>query len=290
MSDYIREIREVRKRVYLAPLEMRVLAVDVVKQISGTNMFTEAASLAYTTILSIIPALAVSFATFKAFGGMEKLYSLVEPMIIKNLAEGSEEAVILAIRGFIANVHTGAIGISGFAGLIVTSMLMFYSIECAINNIWRAPMRRGGLWVLRRIAYYWFFITMGPLAVAVAVGAGSSMSVPFSRLLPGGAGFFLLASGFFFVVFKLVPNRHVHWQAAFIAGIITGAGWSVARASYGIYTREVVTYSKIYGSVGAIPILLVWIYIIWVIVLTGAAVAAVLQKMIDDQPPLAPKH
>ncbi|MBI5883273.1 MAG: YihY family inner membrane protein [Elusimicrobia bacterium] len=287
MSDYVREMR---KRVNLAPLEMRVLLKDVAKQVSGTNMFTEAASLAYTTILSIIPALAVSFATFKAFGGVEKIYSAIEPMIIKNLAEGSEEAVILAIRGFINNVHTGAIGITGFIGLIVTSMLMFYSIECAINNIWRAPMRRGGLWIVRRVAYYWFFITMGPLAVAVSVGAGTSMNIPFSRLLPGGTGFFFGASLFFFVVFKLVPNRHVHWQAAFIAAVVTGAGWTVARVSYGIYTREALTYSKIYGSLGAVPILLVWIYIIWVIVLTGAAVAAVLQKMIDEQAPPPPRH
>ncbi|MFA6319049.1 MAG: YhjD/YihY/BrkB family envelope integrity protein, partial [Elusimicrobiota bacterium] len=197
MSDYI---REVRKRVYLAPLEMRVLFTDVIRQMSGTDIFTEAASLAYTTILSIIPALAVSFATFKAFGGMEKLFSAIEPIIIQNLAEGSEEAVILAIRGFISNVHTGAIGIGGFVGLIFTSMLMFYSIECSINNIWRAPMRRGTLWMLRRIAYYWFFITMGPLALAIAVGAGSSMNIPFSRLLTGGAGFFLVASAFFFVM------------------------------------------------------------------------------------------
>ncbi|MFA6318847.1 MAG: YhjD/YihY/BrkB family envelope integrity protein, partial [Elusimicrobiota bacterium] len=110
------------------------------------------------------------------------------------------------------------------------------------------------------------------------------------RLLPGGAGFFLIASAFFFVMFKLVPNRHVHWQAAFIAGILTGAGWSVARGSYAIYTREVVTYSKIYGSLGAIPILLIWIYIIWVIVLSGAAVAAVLQRMIEESAAPAPRH
>ncbi|MBI4677388.1 MAG: YihY family inner membrane protein [Elusimicrobia bacterium] len=287
MSDFV---RDVRKRINLAPFELKGLALDVVKQMDGTNMFTEAASLAYTTILSIIPALAVSFATFKAFGGMEKLYSVIEPKIVENLAEGSEEAVIHAIRGFIANVHTGAIGLGGFVGLIFTSMLMFYSIECAINNIWRAPMRKGGLWIVRRIAYYWFFITMGPLALAVSVGVGSSMNIPFQKFLPGGTGFFLGASLFFYVVFKLVPNRHVHWQAAFVAGILTGAGWTVARASYGIYTREILTYSKIYGSLGAVPVLLVWIYIIWVIVLSGAAVAAAVQKMIDETAAPVPRH
>ena len=276
-------VRDVRRRIYLAPFELRVLAGDVVKQITGTNMFTEAASLAYTTILSIIPALAVSFATFKAFGGMEKVYAVIEPMIVRNLAEGSEEIVIAQVHGFIKNVHTGAIGVGGCVGLIVTSMLLFYSIERAINKIWRVPTRRGGLWVLRRVAYYWFFITMGPLALAVTVGFASSYSIPFSKILPGGLGFFLAASLFFFMVFMLVPNRDVHWQAGFVAGIMTGAGLTVARASYAMYTREVLTYSKIYGSLSAVPVLLVWIYVVWVLVLSGAAVSAALQKLIDQE-------
>ncbi|MBI5211130.1 MAG: YihY family inner membrane protein [Elusimicrobia bacterium] len=274
--------RAVRKSLHSVPLEFRALVSDVVKQVNGTNMFTEAASLAYTSILSIIPALAVSFATFKAFGGMDKVYASIEPIIIKNLAEGSDDAID-AIHGFIANVHAGTIGLTGFLGLVITSMFMFYSIETAINNIWRAPMRRGDLWILRRIAYYWFFITMGPLALAVSVGAASSMNIPFREVLPGGTGFFLATAVFFFVVFKLVPNRHVHWQAALIASLLTGLGWTVARASYTVYTRQVLSYHKIYGALGAVPILLFWIYIIWVIVLTGAAVSAALQKKIDEE-------
>jgi len=276
----ITRLKEARRRISAVHFEFKALALDVYKQIAGTHLFTEAAGLAYTTILSIIPALAVSFATFKLFGGMDKVYALIEPLIIRNLAEGSDET-IAAIHGFISNVHTGAIGLSGFVGLVITSMCLFYSIETAINNIWRTPMRKGELWILRRIAYYWLFITMGPLALAVAAGAASSMNMPFGKVLPSGLGFFLATAAFFYAVFKLVPNKKVHWQAALIAAILTAAGWSVAKTSYAIYIRHVMTYHKIYGSLGAVPILLLWIYIIWVIVLSGSAVAAALQKQID---------
>ncbi len=257
--------------------EARELAVDMSRMMTGTHLLTQAASLAYTTILSIIPALAVSFATFKAFGGMEKVYATIEPLIMQNLAEGSDDA-IGAIRGFIANVHTGAIGMSGFLGLVVTSMAMLYSIEKAVNQIWRVSMRRN--WV-QRIAYYWLFITMGPVALAVAVGAATSAAVPFKDIIPTGAGFFVSTTIIFTLVFKIVPHRPVHWKPALAAASLTAAGWSIARVTYSIYTREILAYNKIYGSLGAVPILLLWIYIIWVIVLSGAAMSAALQKRFE---------
>jgi membrane protein len=241
-----------------------------------------ASSLAYTTILSIIPMMAVSFAIFKAFGGMEKLYQTIEPFILQNLAEGSSTEVIAALRRFVDNTHASAIGITGFVGLIFTSMSMLNSIESAINRVWGAPARRR---IFQRIATYWLFITLGPLAASVAVGIASGSSFPLPNLVPSGTGVFLLTILFFTAVFRWVPNTDVHWPYAVFSGIQTAVLLALARAAYGLYTSRVVSYNKIYGSLGAVPILLLWIYIVWAIILTGAAVSAALQHRLEIRRP-----
>jgi membrane protein len=237
-----------------------------------------ASSLAYTTILSIIPVLAVSFSIFKAFGGLEKLYSTIEPLIINNLAEGVSEEAIAQIRTFIGNIHVGAIGVGGFIGLLITTMIMLNRIEIAINHVWRAPTTRP---IFQRFATYWVFITLGPLAASVIVGVATSSDYPITKILPGGTGILLITIGFFFLLYKFVPNRPVDWKPSLVAATFTAIVWNVARLSYLAYVKHVVTYGKIYGGLASIPILLVWIYIVWLIVLTGAALTAALQKRVD---------
>jgi membrane protein len=262
------QIRSVARTVVLVLRDTREL-------IQSAQLLMVASSLAYTTILSIIPLLAVSFSIFQAFGGLDKLYATIEPVVINNLAEGSSEEVMVQIRHFIGNIHAGALGAGGMVGLIFTCMSMLFSAEKAINRVWNAPMNRT---LFQRVSSYWLLITLGPLAMAFMLGAGISAQIPLTRYLPSGTGGFLLAIGLFFVTYKFVPHRRVHWMPALIAAWVTAVAWNVARLGYAVYTSKVLTYSKIYGSLGAVPILLLWIYIIWVVILSGAALGAALQK------------
>jgi membrane protein len=248
---------------------------DVIYQIQQAQLLTVASSLAYTTILSIIPVLAVSFAIFQAFGGVDKIYDMIEPIILSNLAHGVSSDAIETIQKFINNTHAGALGIGGLIGLIFTSMSLLFSVEKAINTVWQTRITRS---FFHRIASYWLFITLGPLGLAVAVGIATSSDFPLYKLFPSGTGMFLIAVGIFFSVYKWTPQTKVKWQFALVSAFCTATLWSVARIGYTVYTQNVLTYSKIYGSLGAIPILLLWIYIIWVIILTGAALTASLQK------------
>lgn len=255
------------------------IVMDTWKQMNQAQLLLVASSLAYTTILSLIPLLAVSFAIFKAFGGMEKLYQTIEPVILANLAEGTSEEVIQRIHGLIDNAHASAVGLGGFFGLLFTSMSMLSSIEKAINRVWQTTFNRG--W-FERISTYWLFITLGPLTAAALLGFATSSDYPLSSMLPSGAGIFISTIVVFFCVYKWVPHAKVKWQYALTSAIFTSIVWNLARMGYALYTRKVVTYSKIYGSLGAIPILLLWIYIIWVIILTGAALTATLQKRLPQ--------
>ena len=243
--------------------------------IQDARLLMVASSLAYTTLLSVIPVMAVSFAIFQVFGGMQRVYGVIEPIILHNLAQGTGEEAIGAIRAFVTNTHAGAVGLSGFIGLVFTSMSLLSSIENAINLIWQTPIKRP---LARRIAFYWLFITLGPLSIAVVLGALTSMSDPIAWALPDWGVSSLVAVGFFFLLNKFVPQEPVKTRPALMAALITTANWALAEGGFRYYTRHVATYGRIYGSLGAVPVVLLWIYIVWVIVLTGAAMTAALQR------------
>jgi len=245
------------------------------KEIERSNLLLVASSLAYTTILSLIPLLAVSFAIFQAFGGLSKLYDVLEPLILSNLAEGLSEEVVSKIKSFIENAHGSALGVGGFVGLVFTSMSMLSSIEKSINRIWNTETKRG--W-FQRVSAYWLFITLGPLAFAVTVGAVTSSNFPLSSLIPSGTGFFLAMSVFLTGIYYWVPHCEVRIKFAAFSGFVAASLFQAAQTGFRLYTARVLTYSKIYGSLGAVPLLLLWIYIVWLVVLGGAALTAALQR------------
>ncbi len=260
--------------------------LDTVKIVREEQIPGAASSLAYTTILSVIPLIAVSFSIFKAFGGLDNLYATIEPFIFENLAEGSDEKTLEMIRSFVGNIHAATLGIGGLIGLLFTSMSMLASVEKSINKIWKVPLSRG---IFQRVTIYWFFITLGPLALAVAVGAATSLDLPLSRVLPTGTPFFFILVALFYGMYRYIPHRRVYWRSALISAIGTSVSWVIAKGIYGIYVRKVVTYDRIYGSLGAIPIFLVWIYVAWLVILTGAAFSASLQwhYLVGEEPPHA---
>ena len=258
--------------------------VDTAKKAREAEIPGAASSLDYTTILSVIPLIAVSFSIFKAYGGLDKLYGTIEPFIFENLAEGSDERTLEMIHKFVGNIHAGTLGVTGMIGLIFTSMSMLANVEKSVNKIWKIPMNRS--W-LQRITGYGFFITIGPVALAVAIGVATSLDVPLSKALPSGIPFFFILVGFFYGMYRYIPHRRVYWRAALVSAVGTSFAWVIAKAFYGIYVRKVVSYDRIYGSLGAIPIFLVWIYVAWLVILTGAAFSASLQwhYLEGEEPP-----
>lgn len=253
---------------------------DTVRDFKEAEITLSASSLAYTTILSIIPLIAVSFSIFKAFGGMDRLYSTIEPFIFENLAEGSDEKTLEMLRSFVSNIHAGTLGASGFIGLLITSMSMLNSVEKSFSRVWKSPVTRS---VFQRIATYWFFITLGPIALSLTVGFATSSELPIASVLPSGLGIFFILLGVFYGMYKYIPSRVVHWRPALTASFVTSLSWLMAKALYGLYVKKVVTYSKIYGSLGAIPIFLLWIYVGWIVILGGASLSHSLQRRFEKK-------
>lgn len=269
-----------QKNVGLDKLQSKIqrfkkIFLETVQEIHSAELPLAASSLSYTTLLSVIPLIAVSFSIFKTFGGLEKMLPLIEAFIFENLAEGSDQKTLETLRNFVGNIHARALGIGGFLGLIITSMSMLSSIEKSINRVWKAPMNRS--WY-QRITSYWFFITLGPLALSFAIGFATTLQSPITRFLPSGLGLMIILGFTFYGMYQWIPHRKVHPKAALFGALWSTIMWGFTKMLYGIYLQKVVSYNKIYGSLGAIPIFMLWIYIAWLVVLSGAALSCTIHK------------
>lgn len=250
------------------------IIVDTIDQMRRAQLPLVASSLSYITILSLIPLVALSLAIFQAFGGLQKIYGVLEPFLLHYLAEGVSEQATTLLKTFVQNAHAGTLGIGGFIGVTITSMGMLSNVEKAINRVWNAPIRRG--WV-QRISSYWVFITLGPVALAIILGAATSQSLTIAKFFPSSVVTFGITVGFFYCVYKWVPHTTVNTWYALISGFVAAAMFALARTGYEFYLSKAVSYNKLYGSLAAIPIFLLWIYIVWIVILGGAALTAALQ-------------
>jgi len=255
---------------------------EVFKELQEAQIPVYSSSLAYTTILSIVPMLAVGFSIFEFTGGVDRHFEdWLKPIIIENLNQETGGQVVSTIQGFIGNIHAGALGITGFFALIITSMSMLSSIEKIINKVWKTSVKRT---FLQRIAAYWMLISLGPFAISVAIGALSSNSLEsLKSVTPAGFWAILITFGIFLCTYKLVPNTKVKWPSAILGSTYATIMWFVVKNAYSGYTSSVVTYNKIYGSLAVIPLFILWIYLIWFIILSGVAVCFVVQNRIINR-------
>src|SRR5439155_7500124 len=189
------------------------------------------------------------------------------------------------IQTFITNVHSGALGLSGTVALVFVAIGLLSTIEATFNDIW--GVQRGRNWFVR-VIHYWAAITLGPLVIILVMGLAigaqfqSVQNLLKDTPIIGGLAFklipFFVLCGSFTLLYELMPNTRVHWRAALVGGVVAGALW-VANSNFNaLFASKVVSASKIYGSLGAIPIFLFGLYLSWTILLFGAQVAYAYQN------------
>jgi len=189
--------------------------------------------------------------------------------------------IVKQIQGFIAKVNSGALGLTGTVGLLFVAIGLLSTIEATFNDIW--GVSRGRNW-FARIIHYWAAITLGPLVMGLAIGSKFEGMQHLIRDTPivGRMIFklipFFVLSGSFMLLYQLMPNTKVRWKAALVGGLVAGVLW-VANSNFNaLFASRVVSASKIYGSLGAIPIFLFGLYLSWTILLFGAQVAYAFQN------------
>jgi membrane protein len=238
-----------------------------------------ASSLTFTTLIALVPLLTVMLAVFTAFPMFASLQVALEKYFLQNLVpDNIARPVMKALTTFASNA--ARVGAAGLGVLLVTALALMLTIDRTLNAIWRVRRPRP---IGQRVLVYWAALTLGPLLLGASLAA-TSWALPASRglvtALPGGVGLlfdvvqFALLGAATAGLFHYVPNTHVRWSHALAGGVFVAVAFEGAKSALAWYVTEVPTYMSVYGAFAFVPTLLLWVYLVWVIVLLGAVIAA----------------
>lgn len=238
-----------------------------------------ASSLTFTTLIALVPLVTVMLAVFSAFPMFAGFQASLEKYFLQSLVpEGIAKPVLSALTQFAAKA--ARLGTLGLVVLVLTALALMLTIDRALNAIWRVRRPRS---IARRVLVYWAVLTLGPLLLGISLslttyvlGAGRGVvgATPGGiRLLLNSIEFALMAAGMA-GLFRYVPNTHVRKRHALAGGVFVAIGFELAKRGLAWYVSLMPTYSMVYGAFATVPILLLWVYVSWVIVLWGAVIAA----------------
>jgi len=245
--------------------------------------------LAYVTLLSLIPLIAVGVAIFSAFPGFESTRMEIESFLFTNFVPTSSDVIKEHITSFAGNANQmTAVGI-GFLAAI--ALLLIRNVDATLNRIWRIKKKRP---MIISFAVYWMVLSLGPVLLGASIGVTSYIVslVSFAdQGIPGFSGFLLklVPYGFsmigFLMLYTLVPNTPVSIRAAVPGALFAAILFELTKKGFALYISNFPSYEVIYGAVATIPILFVWVYLSWVVVLLGAEFTACISPNdIEDTP------
>jgi membrane protein len=245
-----------------------------------------ASSLTFTTMIALVPLFTLALAVLTAFPMFAKMQGVLQQWLIESFIPPDIARNVQGYLNQFSNkaTHMGAIGLGLF---LASALALIFTIDRTLNNIWRVKRPRP---FAQRVLVYWAGLTLGPVLLAASLTITSlllSASKGVVGVLPGGVPFVLnalqfglLASGMA-ALFRYVPNATVRWSHCWTGGLFVAAGFEVAKKLLSLYLASVPTYSAVYGAFATVPILLLWIYIAWAIVLLGAVISAYLPSLLQ---------
>ena len=244
-----------------------------------------ASSLTFTTVLALVPFVAVALAVFTAFPMFAKLQDVLQRWLVESLVPDN---IARQVLGYLTQFASKAnrLGLLGFSVLLATALALILTIDRTLNNIWRVRRLRP---LGQRVLIYWAAITLGPLLMGASLALTSyvmSASGGLVKRLPDGVQLlfdsiqFVVLAGGMAALYHYVPNTPVKWRHAWTGGLFVAVCIELAKKVLAVYLGKVPTYSVVYGAFATLPILLVWIYVAWVIVLLGAVVTAYLPSLL----------
>jgi membrane protein len=259
---------------------------QVAKDIWDGQLTLRAMSLVYTTLLSLVPLLAISFSVLKGFG----VHREIEPFLITFLAPLGDKAEEIALRfvEFIDNTSVSVLGYIGFGMLFYAVISLMQKIERAFNFVWRVDRDRS---FSERVRDYLTLIFVGPTLMVAATGIWATvMATNFVETLAGVAplGWLLdLASRAipialviftFTFVYAFVPNIKVRWRPALIGGVISGLLWNAGGLGFAAFVGSSGNYSAIYSGFATAIFFMIWLYVAWMILLVGCSISFYIQN------------
>lgn len=245
-----------------------------------------ASSLTFTTLISMVPLFTVVLAVFSAFPMFGKLQLALQQWLSDSLIP---EPIAKQVMGYLTQfaAKSSRLGLAGIVVLLVTAISLILTIDRTLNAIWRVRRARP---LAQRVLVYWGVLTLGPVLLAGSLAITSfvlSASRGLIGGLPGGLGLvldlfqFALMSVGMAALYRYVPNTEVKWNHAFSGGVFVALGLELAKRLLAWYLVKMPAYSAVYGAFASVPILLLWVYVLWLIVLLGAVIAAYLPSLLS---------
>jgi len=196
------------------------------------------------------------------------------------LDEDAQDQVARSIKQFISKTRSGTLGLVGTAVLIFLAITMLIRIEDAFNDVWGVEKGRS---LFLRLVLYWTVISLAPVMMTVALGLASGPHLATTQRLIAGIPFVgwllfqllpvMVLCLAFSIFYMLMPNTKVRWNAALVGGVVAAILWHLNNSLSALYVSRVVTNSKIYGSIGLVPVFMVGLYFAWIILLFGGQVS-----------------
>lgn len=260
--------------------------VFLMRRAQSDTIFRVAASLSYTSLIAIVPLIAIGLAIFSAFPVFQGAKEQLQDIVLRNFVPNIEQEISQYFAEFInATAQLTAIGVVGIA---VTAILMLSTIENSLNFIFKVYKPRN---IKTKITLYWTVITLGPLLLGTALSMRGyvytlqkfmpediiSSQFYLSTLIP--SVFTILA---LVLLYVLVPNKKVKISNAIIGAVVAMFMFFLLRKFFGLVISASATYKTLYGAMATLPILLVWIYSTWVVVIFGAVVTASIGEYRED--------
>ena len=264
---------------------LRIIYVSIMDLIGG-QLSLRAMSLVYTTLLSIVPLLALSFSVLKAMGA----HNEIEPFLFQFLAPMGEQGIKIGnnIIDFIDNIKVGVLGSVGLGLLIYTVLSLVQKIENAFNMIWHVKTTRS---LGERFSSYLSVILIGPVMMVSALGMtatvmNSSVVTYFASIEPFGSLLimatkllpYVMVMGVFTFIYMFVPNTRVRLSAALVGAVVAGFLWETSGVLFATFVVNSTNYTAIYSSFAVMIMLLIWLYISWLILLFGSNLAFYVQN------------
>lgn len=239
-----------------------------VKDVTDGEIQVTAASLSFTTLLSLIPFFAVTLSILQYIEGLDVLYPKVEAFVLSYFADPTGTQGVEMVKKVLKRILSGKLGGLGAFAMLLTSTFLMLELDRAVHRIWHIKNSRP---IYQRLFFYWIVIFMIPIVLAAVVSLNTKFIKSF---LPLSMIHGLLLTVFLFGFYKWAPSVKVSTLGAGVGSAVAILGMSFAAGVFKWLSIQFFNHSKMYGSLAALPGLMLWVLLIWYVLLFGVAVSA----------------
>lgn len=255
--------------------KFKKISRSIWSHLKASDLRWVAGSLAFSTVLALVPFLALTLTVFQLFGGLDFLVPKVQSLLLQYFQEAMGIEASNILKRIISQLKPKTLGLTSALFLLFASLRLLQDIEIGISRMWQIKLPRP---LFRRILVPWLLFTAFTLLLAAYIGFRSLDFVqPVLKTGKGAFDFIVLCLGLF-LLYKYLPPVRVRALSALRAAAVAGVGVLALQSSFSILMKSFFFFSKIYGSLATIPLLLIWVLLLWYVILAGAALTAILDK------------